>query len=175
MMITPEQWKSLLHLKAGDFAHADQMQWSIVRALDLFISIVKTRPVILSDFRLGDPRQHGRGTAVDTTWPGANPLDINRRALGANLFSGIGLYVNEAGVVSHHFDTRIDRTPAKPATWGGVIEHPYNEETKKTDKTISYVGLSQVVDLVKKNLGTPASWAVMGLFASILYLAGRKT
>jgi len=173
-MIQPEQWNSLIHLKRAEFKYPDQMDWSIVRALDVFISIAKSRPVILSDFRPGDPRQHGKGRAIDTTWPGADPLEINRRAMGANLFSGVGIYVNEQGTASHHFDTRTDRTPAKPATWGGVIEHEYNEATKSTDKTIAYTSMIGVIDLIKKKLGNPASVALMVLFALITFAITRK-
>jgi hypothetical protein len=169
-MITPEQWASLIHLKKTDFRQPDLMQWSIVRALDVFVSIVKSRPVILDDYRAGDPKQHGRGLAIDTTWPGVNPLDINRRALGSNLFSGIGLYVNEAGAVSHHFDTRTDRTPANPAKWGGIIEHPFDENTQKPTKTINYTALETVVELVKKKLGNPANLVAMALIGFGLYL-----
>lgn len=168
-MIQSDQWNSLLHLKRSDFKYPDQLDWSIVRALDVFISIAKSKPQILSDYRPGDPRQHGKGRAIDTAWPGADPLEINRRAMGSNLFSGVGIYVNEQGVASHHFDTRTDRTPAKPATWGGVIKHEYNEATNSTDKTIAYASMAGVIDLIKKKLGNPANVALMVLFVLITW------
>lgn len=168
-MITAEQWASLIHLKRSDFKYPDKMEWSIVRALDIFISSAKTRPQIIDDYRPGDPRQHGLGRAIDTVWPGADALDINRRALRANLFSGIGLYVNEAGAASHHFDTRTNRTTAQPATWGGIIEHPFDEASGKSLKQITYTTLQAVVDLVKKSAGTFGSLALMALVAYFLY------
>jgi hypothetical protein len=168
-MITGDQWNSLIHLKRADFHYPDKLEWSIVRALDIFISQVKSRPIILDDYRPGDPRQHGKGRAVDTTWPGADAVDINRRAIASRLFSGIGIYVNPAGAGSHHFDTRTDHTPAQPATWGGIIEHPFDEATNKNQKQIEYTTMQRVVDLLKKSAGPIANLALMVLFVYFLY------
>ena len=173
-MITSAQWQSLLHLRRTDFKYPDMMSWSIVRNLDQFIGQVKSKPVILSDYRPGDPRQHGHGNAIDTTWPGVNPLYVNRLALGSRLFTGIGIYINEAGGVSHHFDMRTDRVVDNPAKWGGIITHPYDEKKKAPTKQIEYVSLQAVIDLVKKKSVVIMSAGLMALIAFGLYLLKRK-
>ena len=155
-MITDAQWNSLLYLKKGNFPTPDAMQWSIVSALDQFIGREGSRPEIISTYRPGDPRQHGKGTAIDTAWPGANPLQINQDALDSKLFSGVGVYINPAGVASHHFDTRTDRTTTNPARWGGIIEHPTDPATGEVSKSITYTTMQAVLDLIKKNV-TPAT------------------
>jgi hypothetical protein len=175
-MITDQQWNSLLHLSKSQFDYPDNMQWSIVAALDQFIGIVGSRPEILSTYRPGDPRQHGKGTAIDTAWAGANPLEINQAALDSKLFSGIGVYINPAGVASHHFDTRTDRTVENPARWGGVIEHPTDPDTGTVGKSIIYTSMQDVLDLIKKKLGGATSTALIVLIAiGLILLATRRS
>lgn len=176
-MISSTQWGSLLHLKPADFHYPDNMDFSIVQALDQFITFVGSRPQILDDFRFdiggGNPNsQHLKGKAIDTTWPGRSPADINAQAIASRLFSGIGVYVNDAGVASHHFDTRTSATPANPAVWGGVITHPLDTNTGEHLKRTEYTTMDKVLDMIKKKwyISTPA----LIVSVVILYLLIRR-
>lgn len=173
-MLTSEQWNSLLYLKPSDFQHPDGMQFSVVSALDQFIGRIGVKPQLLSDYRAGDLRQHGKGLAVDTYWPGQDPAAINQAAINSQLFSGIGVYVNEGGVASHHFDTRLERSLSNPATWGGIITHPLNPDTNQVQEAINYVGMADVLDLIKKNAGGATNVVLMALIVIGAYLILRN-
>jgi len=169
-MLTDDQWNSLLYLKSSDFQHPEGMQFSIVGALDQLIGQIGSKPQLLSDYRAGDPRQHGKGLAVDTYWPGQDPTVINQAALDSHLFSGVGVYVNEGGVASHHFDTRVDRTVINPATWGGLITHPVNPDTGQAQEAINYVSMADVLEVIKKNIGGATNVVLMVLIGIGVYL-----
>lgn len=171
--MNPADWGTLLYLKASDFKTPSKLDASIARALDRFIGIIGARPTIISDYREGDTGQHGKGRAIDTTWPGISGQTINTKALASGLFTGIGVYVNEVGAVSHHFDTRIDRTPANPATWGGVITHPIDGATMEHVKKIEYISMAEVLDMIKKK----GSLLIIPLLLSgfIIYRLFKKT
>lgn len=172
-MITDSQWNSFLHLSPGDFQYPAGLQFSIVSALDRFIGQIGSKPEIISDYREGDPRQHGKGLAIDTAWPGQNPLEVNQAALDSHLFSGVGIYVNPAGVASHHFDTRVERSVDAPARWGGVIEHPVQADGS-VGKAIEYTTMQAVIDQIKKNLGGTTNVVAMVLIGIGLWLILRS-
>jgi hypothetical protein len=115
------------------------MRWGIVSRLDQFAGQVGIRPFILSDYRPGDLKQHGVGRAIDTYWP-ISPLGIWQDARRSFLFSGIGIYLNEKGNVSFHFDDRGDRFPEDPALWGAHVLKGEN----------SYTGSAVILDAIKK-------------------------
>ena len=165
-------WKLLLYLRPGDFLCPDQMQSSIVIALDRFIGQVGSRPVIVSDYRPGDTGQHGRGFAVDTTWPGHEPLDIWSRAVSSRLFSGLGIYVNEVGAVSFHFDTRLDRNVSSPALWGAVITHPLDPDSGQHLQLNEYTTADVILDIIKKK-GVVLIIS-LGVFLLLYYLTRRR-
>lgn len=169
-MLTAEQWSSLVHLGPSDFQRPDGLQYGIVKALDQFISRIGSKPVILSDYRPGDPKEHGHGLAIDTTWPGQDALYIRSQAMNNwPNFTGVGLYINEQGAVSFHFDQRQDTIRrSAPDRWGGIITHPFDEATGAHKKIIDYVGMDVVVDLVKKN-SIPVVIA-LGIIGAIAYL-----
>ena len=148
-MITPLDWARLSFLKKTDFSSPDNLQLAIVVALDAFIRLVKIKPDILSDYRpwtANNPEsQHARGLAIDVAFGALNPLDILAAAEASKLFDGIGMYRNEKGVVSFHFDKR-----GSSARWGGIITHPVDPDTGQSSKQIDYVSLQAVIDLVKK-------------------------
>lgn len=153
-MLTLNQWNSLLHLFPTDFRHPERMQWSVVKAMDDFIGIVKAKPIILSDYREPQPTekesQHHHGLAIDPYWPDLDPIEIWNAARAARLFHGLGIYKNEEDAVSFHFDTREDRTVDNPALWSGDIVHPYDPATRRHYKLISYYAWSYVVEYLKK-------------------------
>jgi hypothetical protein len=148
--MTSAEWKIPLYLKPADFKYPDQLQANIVIALDRFAGQVGSRPVILSDYRLGDTGEHGRGLAIDTTWPGHEPLEIWDKANAVQLFSGLGIYVNEVGAVSFHFDKRTDRSVSAPATWGAVVTHPLDADTGSHVQLNEYTAAQVIIDIIKK-------------------------
>lgn len=150
-MITPTEWASLAHLRPGDFRFPDKLEWSVVSALDRLIGQVGARPVILSDWRPFDENnpnsQHFYGRAIDTTWPGVDPLRISELTESLQPSGGFGAYVNEAGVGSFHHDSRPNR-----ARWGGIITHPISPELGSRVKRIEYTGLGVVLGMLGRGL-----------------------
>jgi hypothetical protein len=131
---------------------------------------------ILSDWRPYDPAnpdsQHYYGKAIDVTFVGIDPLLVLQAAEDSGLWEdgGLGIYVNEAGAVSFHFDTRGTK-----ARWGGVISHPII--TGSVTKKIEYVDLSVVVDLVKKNtpiISLTGLLLIGWLFVKLLLSKGKS-
>jgi len=171
-MISSEQWKEFLTLTPSDFNYPNQMRFDIVSALDRFIGIVGAKPIFLSDYRPGDPRQHGKGAAVDVTWPDRDPLEIWNLALESRLFNGLGIYLNERDVVSFHFDTRSDRTPDNPALWGDFIIYPYDETAGTHVRRDEYTTAQAIIDVLEKKKGIPVLVAAVLAFA--LYLWSRN-
>lgn len=172
-MLTPQQWKTLLYLKPSDFKNPDGLQYSVVNELDKFISHIGSRPVILSDYRDNDPKEHGQGTAIDTTWPGVEPLTVHDKAMKWPGFTGVGIYVNEQGITSFHFDTRSHTIrPNEPDRWGGIISHPLDSQTGDTVRQTEYVAANTVIEMLKKKeVGLIILLAISGL---ILYHYTRR-
>ena len=159
-MISIGAWLSLKWLKQTDFTYPDQLDWSVVWAYEQLCEKLGCKPQFLSDFRYDDAKQHGNGRAIDSYWPDLDPLLVWNTALGLRVFSGLGTYVNEEGVVSFHFDTRVTRTVANPATWGGFITHPVNLETGRLGKDIRYTAAGNVLAVIGKATGAGAILAV---------------
>ena len=150
-MLSASQWNELLYLKPSDFKRPDGLQYSIVKNLDRFIGLVGSKPIILSDFRTGNnEKTHAQGIAIDTTWPGIDSIEILELAEAQKMFGGIGVYINEADAVSFHFDTRPFKANGDPARWGGIITHPYDNNSGDHIRRTEYVGMSLVTDLIKK-------------------------
>lgn len=137
-------WELLKYFVRDDFKNPEQMNPEIIFGVDALAEDIGVKPLIISDYRSGDRGQHGQGNAIDTTWPGIDPLIVNERALKLKLFTGIGIYVNEKGIASHHCDVRANRTVDNPARWGGIITHPAGI------KRIEYVSMEHVIDIIKK-------------------------
>jgi hypothetical protein len=175
-MPTTAEWNSLIYLKPEDFSgkNPDGLRFSILQKLDRFIHTVGSRPVILSAYRPGDPKAHGYGEAIDTTWPGQDPLKINQMALDSGLFKGVGIYVNEIGAASHHFDDWDKRTGTDPATWGGIITHPIDSTSGQHVRVTQYVTMTDVVTIIKKKLWQVATSPVGLLLAALLLIGLLK-
>lgn len=173
-MLSVGEWNSLIYLRPSDFKRPDGLQFSIVQALDLFIGQIRSRPIILSDYRPGDPLTHGVGLAVDTTWPGVDSVRVYNKAINFPAFHGVGVYINELGAVSFHFDTRPETIRAtEPDRWGGVITHPLNTVTGEYVRRTEYVGASTVLDMIKKkSIGMIISLALFG-FGIYLYISRK--
>jgi hypothetical protein len=171
--LTSEQWKSLLYFRPSDFKKPEGLRFSIVSALNRFVGQIGSRPVILSDYRPGDPKTHGQGMAIDTSWPGVDPLVVHKKAMANPEFGGVGVYVNELGAASFHFDTR--QTTIRdygPDRWGGIITHPLDAATGEHVRRTEYVGANIVLDILKKKGVLPIiALSVLGL---IVYLFMRR-
>lgn len=154
-MITPAQWSALRYLGPGDFSGPDGLEFAAVKRLDGLAILLRSKPLILSDKRPFDENnpgsQHFYGTAIDSTWPGVASLRVVEVTESSGLYAtgGFGVYVNEAGVVSFHHDTRGTR-----ARWGGMITHPMSSVLNQRVKRIEYTGIAVVLDLVRRGVGT---------------------
>jgi len=135
------------------FKYPDHLDFSVVWALDSFIrDYLKGAPVvILSDYRPGDPKQHGLGRAVDFTVPGMDSLSVWTSLRAARLFSGLGIYLNDLGAVSFHVDTRLDVSVNTPDTWGDFITHPFDPDLGEHVRKDQYTTAELVIATVKKN------------------------
>lgn len=145
-----QQFQNCLYLTSKMFRYPDKMSNQIINTLDQFIGQVGSLPTILSDYRPGDPRQHGSGKAVDVVWPEIDPLIIWQKARAAQLFSGLGIYLNEQNAVSFHFDVRSDRHPSSPALWGDTIKIVYDATLKEHLRVDEYTSADTIVDIIKK-------------------------
>ena len=167
-MISSEQWQSLIYLKKSDFNYPDKLKWDLVRKMDYFIGQVGSKPIFLDDWR-DDEKEHGKGNAIDTTWIGVDPLVVNQLAFDSGLWSGIGLYFNDAGVASHHFDIRSDRSPDNPASWGGIITHPFDSFQNAHIKKIEYMSIGYVIESIKKKGLISIAFLIVSLFTIWIY------
>lgn len=174
-MITPVQWASLRFLVRSDFQFPDQLAWDTVNHLDTAASIVGTKPIVLSDFRPDErlTSQHRHGRAIDTTWPGQNPIHVWNVLRGVDLFSGLGVYVNENGVASFHTDTRPERSPSDPAMWGGNISQQAEYNGAPATRHIEYVTAAAVLDILKKNIPV-ALTAVVAVTLLLWWWSNRR-
>lgn len=177
-MISQAQWNSLLWLKPTHFKNSDKLTWPVVRNLDAVISKIGSRPVILSDWRpyeteRGGIQQHFEGTAIDHVWPGQDPLFVWQVLRDSNLFTGLGIYINEVGAVSFHTDNRTGRTVTNPALWGNFIEYPFDPAQGKNVRKDNYVGAELVIDAIKKK-GTTVGLILAGTLIYLLSSRSKK-
>lgn len=155
-------WSRIINLRRSALSRPDGMQHTIVEALDQFIRIIGSQPQILSDYRPNDlDSQHSKGLAIDAYWPGKDSLSIWNAARASQLFSGLGIYLNEHNVVSFHFDRRTDRTTTKPALWGDFITHDATGSRKDNYTTAEAV--LNVIGTVAKS-GLPVLALVAALY-----------
>lgn len=116
----------------------------LIRYLELASLIMASEPIVLDDYRKNDPKEHGKGNAVDTVWPELKPLFVLDTILQMNLFGGVGIYVNEKNFVSFHFDIRPHKPNGGVATWYGKITYPNGK------KHIEYLAMSLGIERIKK-------------------------
>lgn len=163
MSVTPVQWRFIQHYSPKEYLYPDRLDYSIVLAMDNLAGLLKIKPQIIDDFRFSDTgSQHEIGRAVDFYVPNLDPLDVLDTIKKSKLFSGIGIYINEAGVVSFHGDTRTDRTTENPALWSGT------KDPEGLKKWI-YSGIDNVTNLIKEKK-TPVILLLLAIAALIIYL-----
>ena len=151
-MIDSTQWGLIRYYRPGDFRYPDKLHFSVVHSLDLLTARLGLKAHILSDWRPVAPErpgsQHPLGRAVDTVWPGLEALDVLKIIRDSRLFTGFGLYRNEKGAVSFHLDTRTNRDPQSPATWGAMIYRQPDPVTGATVRTTEYTSLDHIVQFI---------------------------
>lgn len=139
-------WDDIRNYRPEDFSQPASLDHGVLFGLDRLAQRLG-RAVILCDYRpwnTGIFSQHCLGRAVDFAYPGVSPSTVYDALRSVNVFSGIGVYRNAAGVASFHVDTRTDRTPADPALWGGV-------KNSKEQLDWSYGALETVLSMFDRN------------------------
>jgi hypothetical protein len=126
--------------KPGDFKHPEKLDFEVLSGLNRLATLLGIKAIILSDYRIDADSQHGLGRAIDFTYPTVPPMTVLDTIRDMKHFSGYGMYVNERGVVSFHVDSRTDRSPESPATWGA-------ERDRRTDQKVwAYTSLRSIID-----------------------------
>lgn len=137
--IIATEWRALSWYKPADFKHPEKLDFGVVSGLDILATLLHVRAIILSDYRIDSDSQHGLGRAIDFTYPTVPPMTVLDTIRDMKHFSGYGMYVNERGVVSFHVDSRTDRSPESPATWGA-------ERDRGTDQKVwAYTSLRSII------------------------------
>lgn len=171
-MINSFQWSLLKYYRPGDFRYPDKLDFSVVNALDILTSNLGVKAHVLSDWRPVSAKrpgsQHPLGRAIDPVWPDLDPLTVLQAIKSSRLFTGFGLYRNEKGVHSFHLDTRTDRDPMTPATWGALIYRQPDPTTGALVRTTEYTSLDHLVRFVK----TKAALGIGALVVAGLILWG---
>lgn len=151
------------------FEYPVQIHEDTLRAFNEFVGILANADIrVLSDYRPGDPRQHGQGRAIDFEVPNIEPLYVWELLRKARLFSGRGIYLSDKNAVSFHVDTRTDRTVDDPAIWGDVITHGVDPETGLEVRTDHYTTSFEVEGLLRHM----KDWngLMLGLLIAVMYI-----
>ncbi len=138
--IIATNWSVISYYQPGDFKHPEKLDFELVGGLNNLAYILGVKASILSDFRLGDEGQHGRGRAIDFAYPTVDSMTVLDAIRNMKHFSGYGMYVNERGVFSFHVDTRTDRSPDNPATWGA------SKDRRIGQTEWAYTSLRSIID-----------------------------
>jgi len=141
--IITTDWSLIRNFRPGDFNHPEKLDFRVVRGVDLLSSILGEEFIILDDFRIFSKikdSQHLLGRAIDFTVPTVEPMTVLDTIRKIKWFSGYGMYVNERGIVSFHVDTRTDRSPDNPATWGASKGREINQ------REWAYTSLRSIID-----------------------------
>jgi hypothetical protein len=127
-----------------NFKYPNKVEPRLKRYLKVVSLFLDVEPIILSDYREGDPRTHGKGMAVDTYWPNIDPLIVLEKVKELDLFGGVGIYLNEKDVVSFHFDIREHKEDGDIYSWGCFIT------SQNGNREYNYVAMNLVVDKIKQ-------------------------
>ena len=125
-MIT--DWSKVLFFKPSEFSRPDNLDPLLIYSLDA-LREAAGRPIkINSDYRPGDPGQHGLGKAVDIVIVGLHVVDQFLLAEKTRLFAGIGIYPfwNRPGI---HVDVRTLKPHEPAARWARDASGVYVQMT----------------------------------------------
>lgn len=169
-LITPTDWSQIQNYRPDDFKHPEKLDHGVVLGLDNLARKLGVKAIILSDYRVVSDiskSQHGLGRAIDFTYPGLDSVLVLNSIPGLNCFSGYGMYVNEQTFgVSFHVDTRVDRTPESPATWGAT------KDQRTGQVAWAYTSLRSIVDKFFPTTIVGLLW--MGLASVAFYYLTRR-
>lgn len=171
-MLTAQQWQSLKHFSPANVPDSDKLEFSILKALDDFTSRLGTFPQFIDTwrpFKSGSPVWHNSGIAVDVAYPGMDPLQVLQAAESSGLFDGVGIYRNEAGAVSFHFDKRGYR-----ARWGAEITHSVDPDTGRSVQSNAYTTLENIVALLTKKKVLLTGGGLVVILAVLLLLLKKR-
>ncbi len=160
-------WSTIQFYRPADFKHPEKLDDSVVRGLDRLAIALNRKARVLSDWRLRSQfsdSQHPIGRAIDFTYPDVDSTIVLNTIRDLGVFSGYGIYMNQAGAVSFHVDTRTDRSPQAPATWGARKGFAADEW--------AYTSLRSIVDVLKPH-ALPLIW--VGILGVIIYFLARKS
>lgn len=109
-------WSKVRFFKKTEFSGPDQLDPLLVYGLDALREAAGRSIKINSDYRDGDPGQHGLGKAADIVIDGLSVVDQFLLAEKTRLFAGIGIYPfwNRPGI---HVDIRALRPHELGARW----------------------------------------------------------
>ncbi len=166
-VFTPVDWSTIQFYQPSDFDHPEKLDDSVVRGLDRLAFVYGEKATVLSDWRLTSQfsgSMHPLGRAIDFIYPDLNSIHVLNTLRNIAYFGGYGMYRNAAGIVSFHVDTRTDRSPESPATWGA------RKEAGQTEWV--YDSLRSIIDLVRPH-ALPLAWIAVMLVA--IYFLARKS
>ncbi len=165
--IIATDWSQVVNYQPGDFKHPEKLDFHVVQGVDRLTSILGVKLLILDDFRTFSKMkdsQHLLGRALDFTCPTVDSMTVLDAIRDMKWFSGYGMYVNERGVVSFHVDTRTDRSPDNPATWGA------SKDRRIGPVEWTYTSLRSIIDQYFP-AAVPALVWVLIMGVGIYYLA----
>lgn len=171
-MLSAQEWQSLKHFSPANVPESDKLQFSILKALDDFTERFGVAPLFLDTWRpykAGSPVWHNSGIAVDVSYPNRDPLQVLQAAESSGLFDGIGIYRNEAGAVSFHFDKRGYR-----ARWGAEITHEPDPSTGLSVQKNAYTTLENIVALLTKKKVLLTGGGLVVILAVLVLLLKKR-
>jgi uncharacterized protein YcbK (DUF882 family) len=117
-------WSKVKHFKPSEFTYPDQFDPLLIYSIDALRDAAGRSIKINSDYRPGDPGQHGLGRAVDIVISGLHVVDQFLLAEKTRLFAGIGIYPhwNRPGI---HVDIRTLQPHEPGARWARDIAGNY--------------------------------------------------
>lgn len=109
-----DPFKDLKHItkESGVWGDPKEMNPGLLSELDRFASLISTKIVVTSGFRKNDPKEHGKGFAVDVMFPWLKKEDLVDVMIAAMRFdfTGIGIYpdweLNGQNLGGLHLDIR---------------------------------------------------------------------
>ncbi len=170
-LMSTVDWSKFEYYKPEDFKHPEKLDREVVYGLERVAGVLGVKAIILSDYRVVSDiskSQHGLGKAIDFTYPGVDSVVVLDTIRDINCFSGYGLYVNEQTLgVSFHVDTRVDRTPESPATWGAT------KDRRTGQVAWAYTSLRSIIDKFFPATMTTLLW--VSLAGVALYYLTKRT
>lgn len=131
-------WLYIKHFKPSEFNQPNKLNFQLLREVDALRNMCKKPIYVTPDgsYRKGDPREHGKGNALDVVCPDVELMEFYLLAERFK-FNGIGVYPkwkwNNETVGGLHLDVR-------------KLAHPYGARWMglKIDNANQYITLNTV-------------------------------